>query len=187
MKKMLAVLLLIAPMMGHAEITGPSTSTTGDFTLEWSNAGRGNSFLAEITSTGQRVATWQASPTRIIKNAPGYYYFEETFCGFIPFVGNSCFPVDTHQVTVSTVVPEGTDFPQAAWEQGEYTYQVRTGDFDGNGTRDIFVERLTAGPADGSMQSYIVLNNGGGRLSTVGLSDDVRRVIAARSARSAPH
>lgn len=52
--------------------------------------------------------------------------------------------------------------PDSYADQLQYEYEVRTGDFDGNGYTDILVDRLTPAYLDGSMQTVIVEGSASG-------------------------
>ena len=170
--KRLLVLLALLPLATQAEITGPTSTATGSIALSWDSP---EASLIEVSSTGTPLASWWPSPANIVKTSSGTYYFEEQWCGDIPFLGYYCVTIDSHQVTVNIGGGgggggTGSSYPQSLLEQAGYDYQIRSGDFDGNGRVDLYVERLTAGPADGSMPSYVVWNNSNGTISTTALS-----------------
>jgi hypothetical protein len=148
MNRILYLLVLLTPLSVQAAITGPTSSIDGNFSLSW------NYQLREVSSSGSLLANYPGSSWSFSRS-PGNYYFKEEDCTWIPYIGNVCYTVSTLQVSVSV----NGSFPEGAREQSEYDYQIRSGDFDSNGLVDLYVERLTAGPADGSMQSNIVWNN----------------------------
>ena len=164
MKKLLILPILFAPMSAWAVISGPTASSNGQFTLTWASG----SILREVSSSGAVLDTWTGTSAHIHKSSSGTYYFQETWCGTIPFAGYVCYPTDAHEVYVSN--GNGASYPQSLRDQGSYEYRLRSGDFDSNGRTDVLVERLAAGPADGSMQSYIVWNNTNGTISTTSLN-----------------
>lgn len=144
-----------------AEISGPTTSTTGSFNLSWTFSG---STLNELDTTGNVINTWNTSPATITK-PDGTYLFQEWGCINLPFMAYTCFEADTYQVIVNTAGTSGTSYPESAKNQAKYIYTFRSGDFNNDGRVDILVDRDTAGPADGSMQPYIVYQYGNGALS----------------------
>lgn len=168
LKRLSACLLLTLSVHANATITGPTTSSTGSFTLSWGQE------LWETTSTGSYIGQISGTPHTFFRPV-GTYYFEELYCFWQPFVGWDCFTMDTHQVSVSSIA-----YPESLEDQAAYSFQIRSGDFDSNGRTDLYVERLTPGPADGSMQSYVVWNNSNGTLSTDRLTSTY--ALAAQSA-----
>ena len=172
MKKLLCLLLLTLPISAQANITGPISTDTGDFTPHWEPAsGR---TLVEVSVSGQTISSWQTSPARIVKSIPGDYYFEERWCGLL-FSGTVCCPIDKHTVTFSR--GHGQQQPQFV-EEG---YRAYYADVDGNWLQDVYVERLTASSLDGSLQSYVLLNRGNGTLSTVAAGEAGFDYFAARA------
>ena len=177
MKKLLCLLLLTLPISAQANITGPISTDTGDFTLHWEPAsGR---TLVEVSVSGQTISSWQTSPARIVKSIPGDYYFEERWCGLL-FSGTVCWPIDKHTVTFSR--GHGQQQPQFVKDG----YRAYYADVDGNWLVDAYIERLTASSLDGSLQSYVLLNRGNGTLSTVAAGEAGFDYFAAR-ARSFPN
>ena len=166
MKKLCwAYLLLIINTPSHAAILGPAHSDSGDFTLVWDSSG--GKTLVEVDESGQRLATWTSSPTRILKGSPGSYRFEEQWCGYIPVSGYGCRAVDRHMVDV--VLGNGSSPVTPALADSGYLGYF--GDFDHNGLPDVFVERTAPSTPDGSLQSYVLLNIGKQQVSTVVAGD----------------
>ena len=161
MKRLVSVCLCLLPLSALGTITGPTSSSTGTFTLQWGEPGLPVITLEEVTSGGATIAEYGGGSAQFSK-LPGTYYFNEMGCAFISGVGFTCFVVDTHQVTVTG---GGANYPENALQQADYDYQIRSGDFDSNGRTDLYVERISAGPEDGSMRSYIVWNNSNGSIS----------------------
>jgi hypothetical protein len=76
-------------------------------------------------------------------------------------------PLSHHQVYVVIGAPPGVEYPQTPAEQAAYEYEIRAGDFTGNGRVDLLVDRLTIGAMDGSQQTFILHQNLNGSLSLV--------------------
>ena len=76
----------------------------------------------------------------------------------MPFEGFACLKTDeTIQLFDSGMRTSTSDqYPESTLEQYGYKYQIRTGDFNSDEQTDTFIERLTPGPADGSMPSYVI-------------------------------
>lgn len=165
MKKILVLSALLYAAPSLAVISGPTTSTSGQFSLSWESG----LTLREVSSTGAILNTWTGSSTSLSKPVSGTYYFQEIWCGHIPFSGYMCYSIDTHNVTVN-IGPSGASYPESLTDQAGYEYRLRSGDFDNNGRTDVLVERISAGPVGGSMQSYIVWNNSNDTISTASLS-----------------
>ena len=163
MKLIFILVMLWLPTSAFAVIIGPATSATGSFTLQWNT-----NELKEVDNVGVPRASYYGGSYTFSKG-PGTYHFWEWSCGRIPFAGHICYPTDTHQVVV-TGGSGGGIYPESTGEQTDYDYEIRSGDFDGNGRTDLYVTRLTSGPADGSLQSYVVWNNTNGTISTTALT-----------------
>lgn len=156
---------LLCTMNAHATIAGPTNSSSGNFTLQWDFT-----YLKEVTSAGVLIATYTGQNQSFSKQT-GTYYFQEIYCLHVTFAGWICFPAGSnHWVIVAADSGSGASYPESIREQSNYDYRIRSGDFDSNGRTDLYVERLTAGPTDGSMQSYVVWNNSNGTISTAALT-----------------
>ncbi|MEM8682945.1 MAG: hypothetical protein AAGF72_05905 [Pseudomonadota bacterium] len=164
MERLLSICLLLIPLGAAAQISGP-TSSSGTFTLQWGTTSQ--LVLREVDSSGT-ILDLHIGGSQTFTRSPGTYYFEEWWCGYLPYPFDEfrCVFIDDHQTFVSTGGPGGSNYPQSIREQTDYEYRIRSGDFDFNGRTDVFVERVTGGPQDGSMQSYIVWNNSNGSIST---------------------
>jgi hypothetical protein len=161
MKTLILAILVSLPVTATAAISGPTSSSSGNFTLEWVS---GNE-LSELDGDGVVVGTY-TSGSRSFSKPVGTYSFRETWCGYIPpYVTEQCIVIDNHQVVVTS-----GDYPQGTAVQAQYEFEIRAADFDGNGRKDLYVKRLTPGPADGSQRSYVVWNNSNGTISTTALS-----------------
>lgn len=154
----LLLLAIIWPALLCAEITGPVTST-GDFTLDWSESG---AKLREVDGAGNYIGSWLGSSASISK-PDGTYIFWEWLCINLPFSNSYCFSTDTHQVTVAAVVG-GPSYPEESRIQAAYQYELRSGDFNNDGKVDVLVDRISAGPIDGTLQSYILYQYSNGLL-----------------------
>jgi len=62
----------------------------------------------------------------------------------------------------SSIINPGSANPHPLSTQFDYDFEVRTGDFDGNGYHDILIDRLTPGAVDGSIQTTVLAQNAGG-------------------------
>ena len=135
-------------------ITVDHIDNNGTLEVSWTDG-----VLAEVSSEGKVIEIFERSPVRISK-PEGTYYFEERYCTEIPFEGFSCLITDTNlQHLRSNPIARATStkqYPESAGEQYSYTYQIRSGDLNGDGSTELYVERLTLGPADGSMPSYVI-------------------------------
>lgn len=69
--------------------------------------------------------------------------------------------IDTHTVSVG-----GASTISTPHQQSNFSYSLRSGDFDGNGYVDILLDRLSPGAQAGSLQST-VLSNGPSGLAAV--------------------
>jgi len=157
MKKLL-LLAIIWPVLLSAEITGPATST-GNFILEWSES---DAKLREVDGAGNYIGSWLGSSASIFK-PDGTYTFWEWRCFNLPFSNSYCFSNDTHQVTVAAVVG-GPSYPEESRIQAAYQYELRSGDFNNDGKVDVLVDRISTGPIDGTLQSYILYQYSNGLL-----------------------
>lgn len=166
MKKLCwACLLVMINTLSHAAIIGPAHSDSGDFTLVWDSSG--GKTLVEVDESGRQLATWTSSPARILKGSPGAYRFEEQWCGYIPVSGYGCWAVDRHVVDVVL----GTGSSPVTPTLPDSGYLGYFGDFDHNGLSDVLIERTAPSAADGSLQSYLLLNKGKQQLSIVVAGD----------------
>lgn len=157
MRRLIILLGLLASPLSHALIDGPTTST-GQFTLTHAFT------LEELNASGAVIANYGPGPSTSFNRTDGTYYFREWFCTTIPFGGFACWAPDSHTVTVSGS-GGGSQYPEPLEVQSQYTFQIRSGDYDNDGRTDVYVRRMTSGPLDGSMRSYILWNDGNGQVS----------------------
>ncbi len=165
MRAWILVFAVILASTANAEITGPTTSTTGSYVLTWT--GPTDSFLVEYDNTNGGWAHIWTDPTVPVTRPDGTYHYSTLTCTFLPFFELYCVAHAVHTVHVVIGGPPGIQYPQTPAEQAEYEYEVRSGDFTGNGRTDLLVDRLTAGPMDGSQQTFILHQNMDGSLTAI--------------------
>ena len=159
---------------GSATITDRSQRTEGLVALDWNDA----TMLREVTADGKQVIEEWSSAPMSVSRPDGAHYFEARYCAVLPFSGESCWTVDSRVVILASSEEE-TRYPEPLQAQLQYEYQIREGDFNGDGKTEFYVERLSSGPADGSMQSYVIWEDSSANASTSAL--DPAYVEAAAS------
>ena len=157
-------------------ITDRTQRTEGLVALDWNDA----TMLREVTADGKQViAEWSSAPMSVAR-PDGACYFEARYCAALPFSGESCWSVDSRVVVLASSEEE-TQYPEPLTAQLQYEYRIRKGDFNGDGREEFHVERLAPGPADGSMQSYVIWEDSSGSARTTALDP-----AYAEAAASAP-
>ncbi len=129
-------------------IDGPPIDTDGTFLLSWETVSNANRYvLQRRVNSGGWSSVYDGSATFRQESAlaQGSYEYRAKACD-----GGYC--SDWGYVFSLEVVPS----PDTYSEQLAYEYEIRTGDFDGDGDIDILVERTTPGAIDGSMQTAVI-------------------------------
>ncbi len=164
-------LLFFLAIPSHAFVIGPTKVSIGvDFVVTWDGDVGGqvapDARLKDV-STGQWYFTGQ-QPRTFNKTTATAYTFEEYIC--LDFWGViQCALSDSHIVVVT-----GTqNVADSLYAQMLYDYEIRTGDFDGNGYTDILVDRLTSGVSDGSLQTTILEQSGSGYSPSIPTSSEL--------------
>ena len=146
-----------SPPPPPAKILVPTapTHSTGSFDISWQDTTGSICWLAERVDQG----TWAAvadtyTPTRTIRltRSPGSYEYQVNCLGTLG-------PIAT--VTVATTPPPVLDPLET---QRDYQYQVRTGDINADGRKDLYVKRSSGGVAgNGVLESAILLQDSAGQ------------------------
>ena len=146
-----------SPPPPPAKILVPTapTHSTGSFDISWQDTTGSICWLAERVDQG----TWAAvadtyTPTRTIRltRSPGSYEYQVNCLGTLG-------PIAT--VAVATTPPPVLDPLET---QLGYQYQVRTGDINADGRKDLYVKRSSGGVAgNGVLESAILLQDSAGQ------------------------
>ena len=158
----------------RATIIDKSERTKGLIALDWSEA----TTLREVTADGKQVIAEWSSPPMSVSKPDGSYYFEAQYCAVLPFSGESCWSVDSRVIILSSSEEE-TRYPEPVEAQFQYEYRIRTGNFNDDSRTDFYIERLTSGPADGSMRSYVVWKDSFGNVITSALDPAYEETAAS--------
>lgn len=165
MKSLIMATALLLAASANAEITGPTTSTTGTYEITWTQT---DYLLWEYQASWEYADhVHMGGTTGPITRPNGTYQYAVLECTVVPFLTYYCWALSHHQVYVVIGAPPGVEYPQTPAEQAAYEYEIRAGDFTGNGRVDLLVDRLTIGAMDGSQQTFILHQNLNGSLSLV--------------------
>lgn len=123
MRTLILATALMLATSANAEITGPTTSTTGSYVLTWT--GPPESFLVEYDNANGGWAHFWTDPTVPVTRPDGTYHYSTLTCTFLPFFELYCVPHANHQVHVVIGGPPGVQYPQPPAEQAEYEYEIR--------------------------------------------------------------
>ena len=137
---------VIAPPV-DASITAPtSVPVNTSFSVQWSGPG---SHLRVTDPDGGQTVHYGGSTT--LNLSAGLYTLTERACYEWP--ANFCVTFDATTVdVVGNTAP-----PMSLSDQmRNIDYEVRAGDFNSDGYSDLFIDRLTAGNVDGTLQSTIL-------------------------------
>lgn len=138
-------------------LAGPVNSNTGNYSVTWTNNSDPNldetQYLQQKYNGGSYISVYSGTGGSVLftgkPNGTYNYRVRWEFC-----FGFFCFSQYSAPITIivdDTLPPADSDGDQLMYE-----YDLRTGDFDGNGYVDILIDRITPGIVDGSMQTVIV-------------------------------
>jgi len=177
-----AVFLLCSSASALAGLTGSPNPNTGDYTISWtaiSVTGIDDGYrLLESTNGG---STWSKTyvaygTSKSFANKPaGAYTYKLRRCSLVNQWGEPLPQCNDSGFGNITVYVDDPTLPvaDAYYEQLQYEYEVRTGDFDYNGFTDILIDRLTPGLVDGSMQTVIIEGGVGGQTLVIPTSSEL--------------
>lgn len=147
----------------------PTTAPSGTYTFNWSSNGGANTHytIQESVNGGpySSVVSQRGNGSETVTRPYGTYSYRGQACSSV----GGCSAWSSPR-TIEAGLPA---VPESTIDQLGYVYEIRTGDFDGNGYKDILVDRMTPGDADGSLQTTVIEGTSSGPTAAIPSPSDL--------------
>ena len=146
-------LVTVPPISPPSDSSVPTETENGSFSVSWSNPAYARHSELQKSSDGKTwtdISVAEGTYSTTFSGHPaGRYQFRVRACVISTWCSAYTAPKTALVGPVPT--PEGLD------SQSKYSYEIRIGDFDGDGRKDVLLDRKPGGSAnDGSLDSTIL-------------------------------